>query len=527
MLRLYPASRYLLRVLFLLALFFSSKAHAVEVAPKYAELQNGTEQYASFPRPLEMYPTPADHFWDTIKTRATLEPFNVAATLIFLLAIIHTFLAGPITRLAHHYEELHLMKLERKGFKPSSDPDAVLPVSFRAAILHFLGEVEAIFGIWVLALAGAATWFYSWDDFKLYLSKDRVFTEPLFVVVIMAIAASRPVLRFSEALMSRAAALGQGSPGAWWLSVMIIAPLLGSFITEPAAMTIGALLLAKKFYRYEPPAKLAYATIGLLFVNISVGGTLTHFAAPPVLMVAGKWHWDTPFMLLHFGWKSLLGILISTTAYFLWFKKEFFRIADKADGVEDGQLHSTAWVDRKDPIPTWIIVVHLGFLAWTVYCAHYPVLFIGGFLFFLAFTLATLHHQNDLQMKSPLLVGFFLAGLVIHGGCQGWWISPIITSLPDHFLMLGAAVLTAFNDNAAITYLAAQVDGITEGAKFAVVAGAVAGGGLTVIANAPNPAGQSILSSYFKGGVSPFKLLLAALIPTIIVYLCLALLPSF
>ena len=59
----------------------------------------------------------------------------------------------------------------------------------------------------------------------------------------------------------------------------------------------------------------------------------------------------------------------------------------------------------------------------------------------------------------------------------------------------------------------------TDGLKHAVVAGAVAGGGLTVIANAPNPAGQSILKGYFKNGVSPPKLLAAALAPTIIVWL--------
>ncbi len=514
------------RFIFLITLFLSGSLFAAEPEPKYPNLRDGTDQYAAFPRPLEMYPSPGEGLLGTITTRASMDPFNVAATIIFILAILHTFAAGPITKLAHHYEHLHQEKLKRTGTTDDLPSDAVSPVSFRASMLHFLGEVEAIFGIWVLALAAAATYFHSWLDFKLYLSKDRVFTEPLFVVVIMAIAASRPVLRFSEMVMSKAAAIGKGSPGAWWLSVMIIAPLLGSFITEPAAMTIGALLLAKKFYRHKPPLKLAYATLGLLFVNISVGGTLTHFAAPPVLMVAGKWNWNTPFMIEHFGWKATVGIIISTVAYFMWFKKEFFRIADKADGVEDGQLHSASWEEREDRVPAWIIGVHLAFLAWTVYSAHYPVLFIGGFLFFLAFIIATRHHQNGVRMKSPLLVGFFLAGLVIHGGCQGWWIAPVITSLPDHLLMLGAAILTAFNDNAAITYLAAQVDGISEGAKFAVVAGAVAGGGLTVIANAPNPAGQSILSRFFKGGISPLLLLAAALIPTIIVYLCLALLPG-
>jgi hypothetical protein len=154
------------------------------------------------------------------------------------------------------------------------------------------------------------------------------------------------------------------------------------------------------------------------------------------------------------------------------------------------------------------------------------VLFVGGFLFFLAFIMATQHHQNEVSLKSPMLVGFFLAGLVIHGGCQGWWIAPIIQTLPDQALMLGATILTAFNDNAAITYLASQVDGISSSAKHAVVAGAVTGGGLTVIANAPNPAGQSILSRFFKDGVSPLYLFLAALLPTIILYMCFVFLPN-
>ena len=326
--------------------------------------------------------------------------------------------------------------------------------------------------------------------------------------------------------MSKAAALGKGTPAAWWMSVLVIAPVLGSFITEPAAMTIAAMLLAKKFYRFNPPAMLAYGTIGLLFVNISVGGTLTHFAAPPVLMVAGTWGWDTLFMLEHFGWKAVTGILISSGIYFLFFRKALFAVADKADGTEDGELHPESWEEREEPIPAWITIVHLAFLGWTVYTAHYPVLFVGGFLFFLAFVMATLHHQNEVSLKSPMLVGFFLAGLVIHGGCQGWWIAPIIQTLPDQALMLGATILTAFNDNAAITYLAAQVEGISFSAKHAVVAGAVTGGGLTVIANAPNPAGQSILSKFFKDGVSPLYLFLGAIIPTIVVYLCFVILPN-
>jgi Na+/H+ antiporter NhaD/arsenite permease-like protein len=125
------------------------------------------------------------------------------------------------------------------------------------------------------------------------------------------------------------------------------------------------------------------------------------------------------------------------------------------------------------------------------------------------------------------LVGFFLAGLVVHGGLQGWWIEPVLSRLGEKPLFFGAAVLTAFNDNAAITYLATLVPGFSEEMKYAVVAGAVVGGGLTVIANAPNPAGQSILGRFFPDGISPVKLFLGALLPTVIVGAAFLLLKSF
>jgi len=523
------AIKSLLRLLaiaaFLLPPVLSAAADSHDKA-SYPKLADGSVQYAAFPKPLETYPAAEGGIVETLTARAKADPFNVAASVIFLLAILHTFAASSFTKLSHKLEHEHEEELKRRGVRDQLHPDGVAPVSFKATLLHYLGEVEAVFGMWVIALAGAAVYYHSWHDFILYIAKDRVFTEPLFVFVIMAIAASRPVLRVSEILMSKAAALGKGTPAAWWLSVLIIAPVLGSFITEPAAMTIGALILAKRFYQFNPPPMLAYGTLGLLFVNISVGGTLTHFAAPPVLMVAGKWGWDSLFMLEHFGWKALIGILISCGLYFLFFRKALFKISDIADGNEDGIVEEPAWNEREDSIPVSITLVHLAFLGWTVYTAHYPVLFIGGFLFFMAFTNATGHHQNRISLKSPLLVGFFLAGLVVHGGCQAWWIAPVIMALPNQALMFGSTILTAFNDNAAITYLASQVEGLSLAAKHAVVAGAVTGGGLTVIANAPNPAGQSILSRYFKDGVSPLGLLLGALVPTIIVYACFIILPN-
>ena len=233
-------------------------------------------------------------------------------------------------------------------------------------------------------------------------------------------------------------------------------------------------------------------------------------------MVAAKWNWDTPFMLTHFGWKAVIGIVVANLLYFAAFRREFSSLRRADDAGEQ----PTQWSDRTDPVPAWITSKHLAFLAWTVFTAHYPALFIGGFLFFLAFTSATEHHQNPLSLKPALLVGFFLGGLVIHGGLQAWWIGPVLRRLGETPLLLGAMGLTAFNDNAAITYLATLVPDFTDGLKYAVVAGAVAGGGLTVIANAPNPAGQSILSSYFVDGVAPLRLALGALIPTAIMAAC-------
>lgn len=465
-------------------------------------------QYAHFPKPLELYEHGKDiGAWEMIKQRAAAEPFNVAATVIFVLAVLHTFVAGGFQSLSHKLEKAHLAK-------HGEDTNVV---SFRATIFHFLGEVEAVFGIWVIALAGAALYFHGWEDLKNYIGHDVNFTEPLFVIVIMAIASSRPVVKFAEQVIGKFAAFGKGTPGAWWWSVMSVGPLMGSLITEPAAMTLSALLLSRKVFALVPGRKLAYATLGLLFVNVSVGGTLTHFAAPPILMIAAKWQWDTATVFTNLGWKMLIAILLNNAIYYGLFRKEFreLAMANASARQDEGNLG--------DSTPKRVILVHLLFLAWTVFTSHYPALFIGGFLFFLGFVEATKHHQEDVQLRSPLMVGFFLAALVIHGRCQAWWIEPLLTSagLPEWGLMIGAAVLTMFNDNAAITYLASQAPGLTDFAKYAVVAGAVAGGGMTVIANAPNPAGQSILGHHFAGGVSPGKLALGAAFPTVIVVLIL------
>jgi len=474
------------------------------------------------PRALSSYADPAQaSLWATLVARVQAEPFNLVASIIFLLAIGHTFLTAKFRHWSHLAEAEHAAKLAQRAVPPgdadeNGEPDEV---SFKGHILHFLGEVEAVFGIWVLVLIAAISYFFGWGAVLNYVGHKVNFTEPMFVVVVMAIAGTRPVLRIAEIFLRGFAAVGKGTTGAWWLAILIVAPVLGSLITEPAAITIGALLLARQFYALKPSPRFAYATIGLLFVNISVGGTFTHFAAPPVLMVAAPWQWDTPFMFLNFGWKALIGIIVATAIYYAVFRRELQALDEtRRLAAQNAKTQPDA------PVPAWITVVQLSFMAFTVWVAHYPPLFIGAFLFFLAFAQSTAHHQGRFDLKAPLLVGFFLAGLVVHGGLQGWWIEPVLKRLDEFPLFVGATVLTAFNDNAAITYLATLVPGFTDTMKYAVVAGAVTGGGLTVIANAPNPAGQAILQRFFPDGVSPLGLLVGALVPTLVMSVCFLLL---
>jgi putative Na+/H+ antiporter len=471
----------------------------------------GEPRQSNFPRALDSYPSQPESasLLDILSARIRAEPFNLVATIIFFLAIAHTFAAPTFQRLSHRFKREHEEKLAKAKRQLFPKPE----VSFKAELFHFLGEIEAVFGIWTIPLLLAITFSKGWPQARDYIANDLNFTEPLFVVVIMAIAASRPILRLSEQLMALVASLGKGSPGAWWLSILTVGPILGSFITEPAAMTISALLLADKFYQRKPTATFAYATLGLLFVNVSVGGTLTHFAAPPVLMVAEKWGLGVSEMFTQFGVKAMGGILVANVVYFIAFRREFssFATLEKITSAPGEDSPPTA------PIPIWVTVVHILFLAWTVMNSHYRALFLSGFLFYLAFTQATEHHQDELSLRPALLVGFFLAGLVVHGGLQGWWIAPVLSRLNELPLFFGAVALTAFNDNAAITYLAALVPGFSAALKYSVLAGAVAGGGLTVIANAPNPAGQSILSKFFPDGISALRLLAGALIPTTIV----------
>jgi len=445
-----------------------------------------------------------------LTSRMVQQPINGVATAIFLLAVIHTFFANSFRQAAHHLEHAHDARRKAQGLPPR--------LSFRAEVLHFFGEVEVVFGLWGVALLAAISVTLDWTTAKHYITESVNFTEAMFVVVIMTMASTRPVVVFAQQALKVVASLGQHTPAAWWLTILTIGPLLGSFITEPAAMTICAMLLGRQFYAMQPSMRLRYATLGLLFVNVSIGGTLTHFAAPPVLMVAAPWGWDMAYMTTHFGWRAAIAIGVSNAIYFTVFRAELQALASVSSATEADDD------DRGPATPWWVTAGHVAFLAFVVAQAHYPVLFIGAFLFFLGFAQSTAPYQSPIDLKPALLVGFFLGSLVIHGGLQGWWIAPVLGSLTEQPLFWSATLLTAFNDNALITYLSTLVPNLNDALKYAVVAGAVTGGGLTVIANAPNPAGQAILGRFFPEGISPGGLAAAAVVPTLVAAGCFLLL---
>ena len=465
----------------------------------------------TFPLPLSAYASPlSGSLADALRLRIVADPFNAVATIIFLLAVCHTFIAPRFTEAAHALQK-------RRDAEAAAAGRGALP-STRAELLHFLGEVEVVFGLWVVPLLIAIVAVRGWETAAHYLNGTVNFTEPLFVVVIMAIASTRPIVELAERIMRRVARMGGATPAAWWTSLLILAPLLGSLITEPAAMTIAALLLSRQFFDLQPSRRLKYGTLGLLFVNVSIGGTLTHFAAPPVLMVARTWTWDTPFMLRQFGWRAAVAIALSTLLYYLFFRRELVALAARPPEPDEGPPSAEAVLHGygRLEVPSWVTAVYVAFLVWTVVNVHYPAIFVGGFLFFLGFDRATAVYSTLTDFKTPLLVGFFLGGLVVHGGLQGWWIAPVLASLSDTPLFLGATILTAFNDNALITYLATLVPNLDPHLQVAIVQGAVTGGGLTVIANAPNPAGQALLGRHFDGAIHPLRLLAGALVPTVV-----------
>ncbi len=406
---------------------------------------------------------------------------------IFAVAILHTFSTKFFEHLAHT--------------QPA-----------HAGVWHLLAEVEAVFGFWAIILVLFMGFDGGKDSAVEYLD-TRNYTEPLFVFAIMVVAASKPILQFASAVVRMIARfVPLPAPVAIYFTVMGVVPLLGSFITEPAAMTLAALILRERYYRRKISSKLMYVTIGTLFVNVSIGGTLTNFAAPPVLMVAGTWNWDSWHMLSHFGWKSALAVFVNAGIATLIFQKELRKVVVDA--------HNNA-----GDVPFPMLLLHVFLLGLIVTFSHHPPVFLGIFLLFMGIATAYPQFQDRLILREGLMVAFFLTGLVVLGGQQSWWLQPMLSQMNATSIYFGATALTAITDNAALTYLGSLVEGLSDEFKYALVAGAVTGGGLTVIANAPNPAGMSLLKEYFdEGAVNPLGLFVSATPPTLVAILAFQLL---
>ncbi len=411
---------------------------------------------------------------------STLE---IIAAALFAIAIIHTFSTKFFARLAH-LDSAH------------------------SGTWHLLAEVEVVFGFWAFILCIFIGVHEGVGAGVKYLD-SRNFTEPLFVFAIMVIAASRPILHLAGLAVRAIATMIplRRSVATYFVSLSMV-PLLGSFITEPAAMTLGALLLREAIFKLRVSEKLKYATIGALFVNVSIGGVLTPYAAPPVLMVARKWGFDFHFMITTFGWRAAIAVFTTAAVITFLFREELRELSPPSPRTDRGEM------------PVLVMAMHLLFLAGVVVFSHHPAVFLGLFLFFLGFTEAYKRYQDRLILREGLLVAFFLAGLVTLGGYQRWWLEAVLLQLSPTALYYGATALTAITDNAALTYLGSLVEGVSDQFKYAMVAGAVTGGGLTVIANAPNPAGFSILKGHFRDeSISPIGLITAAALPTLIAIL--------
>ncbi len=415
-------------------------------------------------------------------------PVQLVAAIIFALALIHTFSTSFFEHLAHRRPE-------------------------HAGLWHLLGEVEVVFGFWAMILIIAMAILSTGGEAINYLD-SRNFTEPMFVFAIMVVAGSRPILEAARGTVNLIVRwLPLPTPLAFFFTAIAVVPLLGSFITEPAAMTLAALLMRDAIFA-NASNRLRYAALGVLFVNVSIGGTLTPFAAPPVLMVAAKWNLDLAYMISHIGWKAAVAVLINAGMLTVVFARE---------------IQSLPPVDRSDNarVPLSLQFVHLLFLLGIVVFAHHPAAFMAVLLLFMGTASAYPQHQDRLILREGLLVAFFLGGLVVLGGQQQWWLQPLLLRMDANSVYYGATALTAITDNAALTYLGSLVEGLSEEFKYALLTGAVTGGGLTIIANAPNPAGATILRGRFEDGtISALGLLAGAALPTIVAIVCFRWLPT-
>ena len=168
---------------------------------------------------------------------------QIVGAALFAVALVHTFSTKFFERMAHR--------------RPN-----------HAGIWHLLGEVEVVFGFWAMVLMLVMAALHGSQAATTYLDA-RNFTEPLFVFAIMVIAGSRAILNLARDGVNAVAKLIR-MPGAmpFYLVALALVPLLGSLITEPAAMTLAAMMLRDRICAVGGVSqRLKYATLGVLLVT--------------------------------------------------------------------------------------------------------------------------------------------------------------------------------------------------------------------------------------------------------------------
>src|ERR1700731_2074223 len=211
---------------------------------------------AGLPRPALDFPLPVDSYHDQqvpslfekLTGRIQREPLNLVATIIFLGAIVRTFLVNWFRKIAHNYQQSYeaIEYLLHAADGPPDFGKKQDKLLFRAQLFYFLGEVEAVFGVWLIPLFVPIIAFHGWSTMVDYVGNVNV-SDAIFVVVIMAMASSLPIIRCTETVIAKVSAVGKGPPASWGLAILTRGALLASFITGPAAMTICALLLRHRF----------------------------------------------------------------------------------------------------------------------------------------------------------------------------------------------------------------------------------------------------------------------------------------
>lgn len=420
---------------------------------------------------------------------------RTGATLLFFFSIVHTFLTPWF------YNRFQICQHRKTIF-----PERWKKYLWLSECYRLLGKVEIVFILWAVPLF---LLFLCTEGYKMTISyfNSRNYIFSLFIIIMLILLESRPIVYLSERIFSSIAKIGKQSPRCWWWTLMIATPLSSVLLKETGAMIIATALLARNFYKFSPSTRFAYATMGLLFSNISLGGLTTGLSSRALFIILPSVKWGNGFILKYFCWKAIIAMLVSTTVYYLIFRKEFARFPKLVTGSSSVKEH----------IPKWIICVHILLICAVILARFVPLLMVAILMFYLGFQKFTIFYQRPIRIGKACFVGLFYAGLVIFGELQEWWVLELMHRMSDFGYMMTSYVLSIFLDNALVNYLVHNLPVATDCFLYLVIAGCMSAGGLTIISNIPNIVGYLALRPFFpSSSFSLGWLFLFALGPSII-----------